>query len=129
MSKCFRKYFLKNLPIFHLSSESCVHAEWSIGTHIKDGYGVVERSLSRETDLAVVRIHWPPHTPDINHLYFYLWGYMKDEIVRKKFILQLLKWRSKSKISSYQYLLKFYGASLENWTVAFKLYFSQKKNV
>ena len=32
--------------------------------HIKDGYGVVQRSLSRETDLAEVRIHWPPHSPD-----------------------------------------------------------------
>ena len=30
------------------------------GTHIKDGYGVVEGSLSRETDLADVRIHLVP---------------------------------------------------------------------
>ena len=29
----------------------------SIGTHLKDGYGVVEGSLSRETDLAKVRSH------------------------------------------------------------------------
>ena len=35
----------------------CVHAGWSIGTHIEDGYGVVEGLLSRETDLAEVRIH------------------------------------------------------------------------
>ena len=58
---------------------------------VQDGYGVVERSLSRETDLAEVRIHWSPHLPDINHLHFYLWGYMKDEIRRKKFMLQLFK--------------------------------------
>ena len=41
---------------------------------------MVETLLSRETDLAGVKIHWPPHLPDINHLHFYLWGYMKDEI-------------------------------------------------
>ena len=38
-------------------NESFVHAGWSTGTHIEDGYGVVEGSLSRETDLAEVRIH------------------------------------------------------------------------
>ena len=32
----------------------------NIGTHIEDGYGVVEGSLSRETDLAEVRIHLAP---------------------------------------------------------------------
>ena len=31
-----------------------------IGTHIVDGYAVVEGSLSRETDLAEVRIHLAP---------------------------------------------------------------------
>ena len=45
------------------------HRRWSSGTHIEDGYRVVEGSLSRETDLAEVRIHlastftrFEPHT-------------------------------------------------------------------
>ena len=50
----------------------------NIGTHIKDGYGVVEGLLSRETDLAEVRIHLAPRSPDLNPLHFYVWGYMKD---------------------------------------------------
>ena len=45
---------------------------------------MVERSLSREIEISKVRIHWPPRSPDINNLHFYLWGYMKDEIRRKK---------------------------------------------
>ena len=40
--------------------------------------------LSRETDLAEVRTHLPPRSPDLTPLHFYLWGYMKDYIGRKK---------------------------------------------
>ena len=53
-----QKIFPEDSPA--ISSESCVHAGWSSGTHIKDGYGVVEGSLSRETDLAVHQI-WIPN--------------------------------------------------------------------
>ena len=57
---------------------------------------------------------WPLRSPDLNPSDFYLWGYIKDEIRRKKFTLQLLKWRSKSKRSSNQFLPEFCNASLEN---------------
>ena len=61
---------------------------------------------------------WPSRSPYPNHLHFYLWGYMKDETRRKKFMLQFVKRRNKSKRSLYQFLLKFCIASLENWAVA-----------
>ena len=35
-----QKIILEDSP--DILSESCVHAEWSTGTHIKDGYGEVE---------------------------------------------------------------------------------------
>ena len=38
----------------------CVHAGWSSGTLLEDDYGVVEGSLSRETDFAEVGIHLTP---------------------------------------------------------------------
>ena len=34
---------------------------------------------------------WPPRSPDLYSLHFYLWGNMKNEIRRKKFLLQLVK--------------------------------------
>jgi len=40
----------------------------NIGTHIEDGYGVVEGSLSRETDLTEVRIHLTPTFTRSEHL-------------------------------------------------------------
>ena len=40
----------------NISSEPRIHAEWSTGTHIKDGYGEVEGSLSRENDLAEISL-------------------------------------------------------------------------
>ena len=57
----------------------CVHAGWSTGTDIEDGNGVVEGSLSRETDLAEVRILLAPTFSRSESLTFLsLWGYMKD---------------------------------------------------
>ena len=44
-----------------IPEDSPNNAGWSTGTHIEDGYGVVEESLSRETDLAEVRINLAPH--------------------------------------------------------------------
>ena len=55
-----QKIIFEESPDFSTFERVCVHAGWSIGTHVKDGYGVVEKSLSRETDLAEVRIHLAP---------------------------------------------------------------------
>jgi len=57
MSKCF-EIFSRRFSRY--LERACVYAEWSTGTYIEDGYGVVEGSLSRETDLAEVRIHLAP---------------------------------------------------------------------
>ena len=54
-----QKIFSEDSP--DISSESvCVHAGWSTGTHIENGYGVVEGSLSRETDHAEIRTNLAP---------------------------------------------------------------------
>ena len=52
-----QKIFPEESPDISTFERVCVHAGWSTGTHIKDGYRVVEGSLSRETDLTEVRIH------------------------------------------------------------------------
>ncbi|GBM28529.1 hypothetical protein AVEN_70128-1 [Araneus ventricosus] len=40
------------------------------------------------TDARVISLHfpteWPPSSPDITPFYFWLWGFLKDNIYRKK---------------------------------------------
>ena len=56
----FQKIFPEDSLDISTFERVCVHAGWSTGTHIEDGYEVVEGSLSRETDLAEVRIQLVP---------------------------------------------------------------------
>ena len=68
-----QKIFPEGSPDVSTFERVCVHARWSIGTDIEDGNGMVEGSLSRETDVAEVRILLAPtRSPDLNHLHFYL---------------------------------------------------------
>ena len=77
-----QKIFPEDFPA--ILSESLVDAGWSTATHIKDGYGVVQGSLSRETNIAEVGILLVPTFTRSEPLHFYLLHYMKNEISRKK---------------------------------------------
>ena len=77
-----QKIFSEDSP--DISSESvCVHAGWSTGTHIENGYGK-DRFPEKLISLKLEFI-WLPRSPYLNTLQLYLWGYMKDEIRKKKF--------------------------------------------
>ena len=70
-----------------ISSESCVHTGWSTGTYIEDAYGLVEESVSWETDLAEVRIHLAPTFTRSELLTFLSLGLHERLYHQKKFLL------------------------------------------
>ena len=91
-----------------------VHAGW-IWTHTsKMAMQWLKERFPEKLILLKSEFIWPPRSPDLNPLHFYPLRYMKDEIRRKIFLLQWVKWRIKSRRSWYKFLLKFCSASSDN---------------
>jgi len=122
-----QKIFPEDSPDISTSERVCVHAGRSTSTQIGDSNEVVQGSLSRETDHAEFRTHLAPKFTRSEPLTISFLGLY--EIMWKKFLLQLVKWRIKSKRSSYQFLLKFCKRHRRIQPLHLKLYCGLRKNV
>ena len=75
-----RDWLLQNLPRGCVFQQDGAPPHWALVTRDFLNQSLPNKWIGRASDEDAALIHWPPRSPDLTPLDFYLWGFIKTKI-------------------------------------------------
>lgn len=99
--------------------ECLVSTRWSYSTHSYKSAWVFRRHIFRTISFTKP---WPPHSPYLNPLDFFLWGYLKDRVYTDNLDgIKELKNNIKREIRQMHVSLKLFKKRVNIWSISFEV--------